>query len=89
VNQATQVTINNPIWTGGTIISGTRISIFVFTDATALRPTPAWGNKFGTDVTEEFFDHTNAAVRYSVVNLIYQDDNKWHRTTDVPTGLPL
>lgn len=89
INQATRVTIQNPVFTGGSIVAGDAIRIFVFTDTTANRPTPAWGAAFGTDVTEVILDHTNAAIRFSVYNLIYQDDNKWHRTTDVPTGMPL
>lgn len=50
LNQAARVTVQNPMWTGGALVAGLAITIYVVQDATGSRPTPSWDTAFGSDV---------------------------------------
>jgi phage-related protein len=76
LNQATRVTIDDPVFTGGTIQPGSWMAIYILQDATGSRPTPAWGSAFGSDISAAQLD-PKADTR-SAINLTYHDDGKWH-----------
>lgn len=50
LNQATRVTVQNPIWTGGALAAGLAIALYVEQDSVGQRPSPAFGTSFGNDV---------------------------------------
>lgn len=76
LNQAGQVTIDNPIFTGGQIRAGQYLYIYIEQDATGGRPTPLFGPAFGSDVTAEQLDGT--PLTRSVYGLTFHNDGLWH-----------
>lgn len=95
LNQATQITVNVPIFTGGTITNGLEFKLLVFQDATGGRPTPLFSTSthgFGPDA---LYTPSSSVVRsldetashYSVYDFMYFDDGIWHLIRDVTTGL--
>lgn len=87
LNQATQVIVNNPIWTGkSSVPTGTEITLWVIIDATPDRPLPGWGTAFGNSVVQQQTDGT--ANTYSIYYMVLWDDGVW-RLKDFNTGLPL
>ena len=83
LNQATQVTVNSPVFTGGTISNGQELNLYVLQDATGVRPTPAWGAAFGSDVTAQIISGNKS--RRSVFRLKFYD-GLWHLDCVLVTG---
>ncbi len=86
LNQAAQVTISNPVFTGGVIASGTSFFLYVDEDATGQRPALLWGNAFGQDVQTQVMKG-DASTR-SVYAIKFHPDSLWHLDNFL-TGLPL
>lgn len=95
LNQATQVTIQNPIWTGvGTISPGTIITLAVLQDATGGRPTPVFpsgAGGFAPDVIMNpsgggNFNIDKSLHTYTAYILQFWDDGIWHCLSKI-TGL--
>jgi hypothetical protein len=83
LNQAAQVTVNNPT---GSIGAGLPFKLYVIQDATGGRPTMLWGTAFGQDVaTQVLFGTPNTRSAYVMT---FQDDSKWHLDSFI-TGQPL
>jgi hypothetical protein len=85
LNQAAQVTVNNPIFTGGSIIPGSTMTLYVIEDSSGGRPTPAFDSDFGSDVAQEI---DGAADTRSIFGLTFHDESLWHLDT-FQTGLPV
>lgn len=88
LNQAAQVTVNNPIYTGGTLTTGASIWLYIIEDATGGRPTPAWGTAFGQDVATQQIDTTIPNTRSSFAMSLHPD-GLWHLDSTPTTGQPL
>jgi len=83
LNQAAQVTVNNPT---GTVGAGLPFKLYVIQDATGGRPTMLWGSAFGHDVqTQVLLGTPNTRSAYIMT---FQDDSLWHLDGFV-TGNPL
>lgn len=87
INQAARITINNPIFTGGSLVPGQPLIIFPVFDSTPGRPVPAWGTAYGQDVATQQLDTTPSTRGFVSISL--QDDSLWHLEGDVRSGLPL
>lgn len=53
-----RIEVLNPIWTGGALVAGLAINLYVVQDAVGHRPTPSWGSAFGNDVLALQIDGT-------------------------------
>jgi hypothetical protein len=87
LNQATQVTIDNPTRGGSAPTPGDWMSIYIIQDSTGGRPTPAWGSAFGSDVKNQVLDPT--ANTRSSYQISLHDDGLWHLDSPITTGLPI
>jgi len=83
LNQATQVLVNDPVFTGGAITDGQEFNLYVLQDATGGRPTPAWGASFGADVTSQVISGDESTR--SVFRLKFYD-GLWHIDCVLVTG---
>ena len=86
LNQAAQVTVNNPIFTGGSLSTWASISLYVIQDATGGRPTMAWGTAFGQDVATMIL--LGDANTRGVYLMTLHPDGLWHLDGFL-TGNPL
>lgn len=74
LDQATRVTIKNPIFTGGDIIAGSWLALYIDTDATADRPSPAFESAYGASV--QAIQTSNLANKRNALMLTF-DGTKW------------
>ncbi len=82
INQATQVIVHNPILTGGAIVPGATMALYVLTDGTDGRLTPDFTDTaWGTDVQAQLISGTaNSRNPYLMT---FHDDNLWHMDAPV------
>lgn len=76
LDQATRITINNPIVSPGSLVAGFKLHLYLEQDSTGNRPTPTWGSAFGSDLGSEWIDGSPSTR--SVYLLTYHSDSKWH-----------
>lgn len=77
LNQSTQITINNPIYTGGTLVPGMTLTLWIFQDSTGARPSPAWGTAFPAYNASAPIIAPDAST-HSVATLTYHPDGNWY-----------
>ncbi len=77
LNQATQVTIDNPTRGGSAPTPGDWFWLYIDMDGTGGRPTPAWGSAFGNDVKDQILDST-PSTRSPLMLSLDGDDGLWH-----------
>jgi hypothetical protein len=87
LNQATRVTILNPVFTGGTISAGSWFQLYILQDATGSRPSPAFGTEFAGDVDLPEHQIGPDASTRTAIGFTY-DGSKWGIDT-FKTGLPV
>jgi hypothetical protein len=86
LNQAAQVTVQNPTNGSGSLSYGMTFSLYIVQDATGNRPIPAFGTAFASEVQGIIL--VQAANTGSPLGLIFRPDGLWHLAS-VQTGLPL
>jgi len=79
LDQSARVTVDVPVWSGGSIVAGDEMSLYVFQDSTGERPTPAFASGtggFGSDVQAAVLQ--GDPTTYSLYQLKFHNDNLWH-----------
>lgn len=76
LNQSAQITINNPTYTGGSIVGGLTFNLFVEQDGVGSRPTPAFGTAYDTSTSlAEMPSSPNAYLAYQFT--YHPTSSKW------------
>lgn len=75
LNQAAQVTIDNPIYTGMSFEAGMTFNLFIYQDGTGGRPTPAFGAAFDTSVA--LAEMPTSANSYLSYQFVRHNDGVW------------
>ncbi len=91
VLNGTAVSVPAPIWTGGTIVAGLKIWLYVYQDSTGNRDKPAFDHAasgdFGDDVAAQEPDGTPSTM--SVYQLTYHGTRWLLDVESIPTGLAI
>ena len=85
INQAAQITIDNPIYTGGTISPGQDLYIILVQDSTGNRVSPLWGSNFAGTANISIAPDANT---YSVVQFKVRSSDSKFALMQFTTGVP-
>jgi hypothetical protein len=88
LNQAAQIIMEGPIWTGGVALPGVEITIHIIQDSAGGRPAPGWTSAY-IGLTAADKQISRAPNTVNTYRFKMQSDNRWHLSGNPLIGKPI